>query len=249
MAFFQASVQAKNPDFNLKAQLIDTMADDFIVIEQPPRGQDLQSIMSPPRLYLMKSDKPKVTLGAMKDLVSMVVDSPPDEEEIEGRTVYSYQFGNFNNDAEMAVHAVAVGEYVLLSQDMKAVKDYLNGPKKDAKPLRKLPGLEHAAAKVGGFDCGAFGFENSRVMVGAIFSVLKENPSLLSEALGDLPEGIDPETGLPVGGGRLNEWFDFKLLPEFKKISKYLHYTVMGATTSDSGIRFRLFMPTPPKLR
>ena len=78
----------------------------------------------------------------------MVVDSPPDEEEIEGRTVYSYQFGNFNNDAEMAVHAVAVGEYVLLSQDMKAVKDYLNGPKKDAKPLRKLPGLEHAAAKV-----------------------------------------------------------------------------------------------------
>ena len=51
------------------------------------------------------------------------------------------QFGNFNNDAEMAVHAVAVGEYVLLSQDMKAVRDYLNGPKKDAKPLRKLPGL------------------------------------------------------------------------------------------------------------
>ena len=249
MAFFQASVQAKNPDFKLKGQLIDTMADDFIVIEQPPRGKDLQSIMSPPRLYLMKSDKPKVTLGAMKDLVSMVVDSPPDEEKIEGRTVYSYQFGNFNNDAEMAVHAVAVGEYVLLSQDIKAVKDYLNGPKKDAKPLRKLPGLEQAAAKVGGFEGGAFGFENSRVMVGAIFSVLKENPSLISEALGDLPEGIDPETGLPVGGGRLNEWFDFKLLPEFKKISKYLHYTVMGATTSDSGIRLRLFMPTPPKLR
>ena len=39
MAFFQASVQAKNPDFNLKAQLIDTMADDFIVIEQPREGR------------------------------------------------------------------------------------------------------------------------------------------------------------------------------------------------------------------
>ena len=61
-----------------------------------------------------------------------------------------------------------------LSQDKKAVRDYLNGPKKDAKPLRKLPGL-NAAAGAGGFDGGAFGFENSRVMVGAIFSVLKEN--------------------------------------------------------------------------
>lgn len=249
LAFFQASVQAKNPEFKLKAQLIDTLADDFIVIEQAPRGDDLQALLSPPRLYLVKSEQPKVTLGAMKDLVSMVVDTPPDSEEIEGRTVYSYQFGNFNNDEETAVHAVAVGEYVLISQDLKAVKDYLNGPKQGAKPLRALAGLKQAAEKVGGFESGAFGFENSRVMVGAIFSVLKENPNLISEALGDLPEGIDPETGLPVGGGRLSEWFDPKLLPDFRQISKYLHYTVTGATTTDAGIRFRLLMPTPPKLR
>ena len=249
LAFFQASVQAKDPAFKLKAQLIDPLADDFIVIEQAPRGEDLRSLLSPPRLYLLKSAKPKLTLGAMKTLVSMVVETPPDAEEFEGRTVYSYQFGNFNNEEETAMHAVAVGEYVLLSQDLKALKDYLSGPKKGAKPLRKLAGLEKAAAKVGGFESGAFGFENSRVMVGAIFSVLKENPNLISEALGDLPEGIDPDTGLPVGGGRLSEWFDFKLLPEFKQISKYLHYTVTGATTTDQGIRFRLFMPTPPKLR
>ena len=95
MAFFQAQIQTKNPDFKLKAQLIDTMGDDFIMIEMAPRGLGLKDIINSPRLYLINSKKPKVTLRALMDIISMVIDAPPEEEEIEGRTLYSYNFGNF----------------------------------------------------------------------------------------------------------------------------------------------------------
>ena len=128
----------------------------------------------------------------------------------------------------------------------KALKEYLDGPKEGAKPLSKLAGLNNAAKKVGGLDNGAFGFENSKVMGRALFTVLKKNPTLISDAFGRLPEGIDPNTGLPIGGDRFGEWLDFKLLPEFKQISKYLHYTVAGIKADKQGIRMRLFMPIPP---
>ena len=246
MAFFQAQVQAKNPDFKLKAQLIDTMGDDFIVIEMAPRSGDIQNLLNPPRLYMINSKKPKVTLRAIMDLISMVVEASPEEDEIEGRTLYSYNFGNFVDDQETSVHAVAVGEYVLFSQDLKALKEYLDGPKEGAKPLAKLAGLKKAAKKVGGMEGGAFGFENSKIMARGLFTVLKKNPNLISDAFGGLPQGIDPDTGLPVGGDRFGEWLDFNLLPEFKQISKYLHFTVAGIKADKQGIRMGLFMPLPP---
>ena len=246
MAFFQAQVQAKNPEFKLKAQLIDTMGDDFIMIEMAPRGKKIQNLLNPPRLYMINSKKPKVTLRAIMDLISMVVEAPPEEDEIEGRTLYSYHFGNFVDEKETTLHAVAVGEYVVFSQDLKAIKSYLDGPKEGAKPLAKLAGLNQAAKKVGGLDGGAFGFENSKIMARGLFTVLKKNPNLISDAFGGLPQGIDPDTGLPIGGDRFGEWLDFKLLPEFKQISKYLHYTVVGVRADKQGIRMGIFMPTPP---
>ena len=246
MAFFQAQVQAKNPEFKLKAQLIDTMGDDFIMIEMAPRGKKIQNLLNPPRLYMINSKKPKVTLRAIMDLISMVVEAPPEEDEIEGRTLYSYHFGNFVDEKETTLHAVAVGEYVVFSQDLKAIKSYLDGPKEGAKPLAKLAGLNQAAKKVGGLDGGAFGFENSKIMARGLFTVLKKNPNLISDAFGGLPQGIDPDTGLPIGGDRFGGWLDFKLLPEFKQISKYLHYTVVGVRADKQGIRMGIFMPTPP---
>ncbi|MEE2714949.1 MAG: hypothetical protein VYD34_02960 [Verrucomicrobiota bacterium] len=249
MAFFQAQVQTENPDFKLKAQLIDTMGDDFIMIEMAPRGEKIQDLLNPPRLYMVNSKNPKVTLQAIMDLISMVVETPPEEDEIEGRTLYSYHFGNFVDDQETSVHAVAVGEYVLFSQNLKTMKQYLDGPKEGAKPLAKLAGLKKAAKKVGGLDGGAFGFENSKLMVRGLFTVLKKNPNLISDTFGGLPQGIDPDTGLPIRGDWFGKWLDFKMLPEFKQISKYLHYTVVGIKADKQGIRMGLFMPIPPALK
>ena len=246
MAFFQAQIQTKNPDFKLKAQLIDTMGDDFIMIEMAPRGLGLKDMINPPRLYLINSKKPKVTLRALMDIISMVIDAPPEEEEIEGRTLYSYNFGNFIDNQEASVHMMAVGEYVMFSQDLKAMKQYLDGPEEEAKPLAKFSGLNQAAKKVGGMDSGAFGFENTKIMAQGVFTMLKKNPDLISNAFRGRPQGIDPDTGLPVQENRFSEWLDFQLLPEFKQISKYFNFSVVGVRADKQGIRMGIYIPTAP---
>ena len=251
---FEVSIRANDPDFNLKEQLIETLGDDFIVIEQPTKGGELNDIISPSSLFLMKSTNPAVTSKAIRTLVAAVLPEPPEERELDGRTIYTYPIGGAFEGAEQAVHLTSVGEYLVLSLDEKALESFLKGPNKDAKKLIDLPGLKEAADKVGGFKSGMFAYENQKPMARSIFDLLHENPGFLEGMLGGLPGPggrgrIDPDTGLPAGGPNISEWLDFKLLPEFKKVSKYFHYTVSGMQVTQQGINLRVFAPTPPELR
>ena len=249
LGFFETSIRANDPDFNLKEQLIETLGDDFIVIEQPTEGGKLNDIISPSSLFLMKSTKPAVTSKAIRTLVAAVLPEPPEERELDGRTIYTYPIGGAFEGAEQAVHLTSVGEYLVLSLDEKALERFLKGPKKDAKKLIDLPGLKKAADKVGGFKSGMFAYENQKPMARSIFNLLHENPGFLEGMLGGLPGRIDPDTGLPVQGPNISEWLDFKLLPEFKKVSKYFHYTVSGMQVTQQGISLRVFAPTSPELK
>ena len=249
---FEVSIRANDPDFNLKEQLIETLGDDFIVIEQPTEGGELNDIISPSSLFLMKSTKPAVTSKAIRTLVAAVLPEPPEERELDGRTIYTYPIGGAFEGAEKAVHVTSVGQYLVLSLDEKALESFLKGPKKDAKKLIDLPGLKEAADKVGGFKSGMFTYESQKPMARSIFNLLHENPGFLEGMLGGLPGRggrIDPDTGLPAGGLNISEWLDFKLLPEFKKVSKYFHYTVSGMQVTKQGINLRVFAPTPPGLK
>ena len=246
---FEVTIRANDPDFNLKEQLIETLGDDFIAIEQPTEGGELNDIISPSSLFLIKSTKPAVTSKALRTLVAAVLPEPPEERELDGRTIYTYPVGGAFEGAEQAVHLTSVGEYLVLSLDEKALERFLKGPKKDAKKLIDLPGLKKAADKVGGFKSGMFAYENQKPMARSIFNLLHENPGFLEGMLGGLPGRIDPDTGLPVQGPNISEWLDFKLLPEFKKVSKYFHYTVSGMQVTQQGISLRVFAPTPPELK
>ena len=249
---FEVSIRANDPDFNLKEQLINTLGDDFIVIEQPTEGGELNDIVSPSSLFLMKSTKPAVTSKAIRTLVAAVLPEPPEERELDGRTIYTYPIGGAFEGAEQALHLTSVGQYLVLSLDEKALERFLKGPKKDAKKLIDLPGLKEAADKVGGFKSGMFTYESQKPMARSIFNLLHENPGFLEGMLGGLPGRggrIDPDTGLPADGPNISEWLDFKLLPEFKKVSKYFHYTVSGMQVTKQGINLRVFAPTPPELK
>jgi len=249
---FEVSIRANDPDFNLKEQLIETLGDDFIVIEQPTEGGELNDIISPSSLFLMKSTKPAVTSKAIRTLVAAVLPEPPEERELDGRTIYTYPIGGAFEGAEQAVHLTSAGEYLVLSLNEKALEGFLKGPKKDAKKLIDLPGLKEAADKVGGFKSGFFAYESQKPMARSIFDLLQENPGFLEGMLGGLPGPrgrIDPDTGLREGGANVSEWLDFKLLPEYKKVSKYFHYTVSGMQVTQQGISLRVFAPTPPELK
>ena len=105
---------------------------------------------------------------------------------------------------------------------------------------------------MGGFKSGMFTYESQKPMARSIFNLLHENPGFLEGMLGGLPGRggrIDPDTGLPAGGPNISEGLDFKLLPEFKKVSKYFHYTVSGMQVTKQGINLRVFAPTPPELK
>ncbi|MDP7010689.1 MAG: hypothetical protein QF685_04860 [Verrucomicrobiota bacterium] len=248
----EVSIRANDPDFNLKEQLIGTLGDDIIVIEQPTTVEEPNNIISPSSLYLMKSTKPAVTSKAIRTLVAAVLPEPPEEREVDGRTIYTYSIGGAFEGAEQAVHLTSVGEYLVLSLDEKALERFLKGPKKDDRKLIDLPGLKEAADKVGGFKSGMFAYESQKPMARSIFKLFRENPGFLEGMLGGLrgPGGrIDPDTGLPAGGPDISEWLDFKLLPEFKKVSKYFHYTVSGMQVTKQGISLRVFAPAPPGLK
>ncbi|SVB36113.1 uncharacterized protein METZ01_LOCUS188967, partial [marine metagenome] len=206
---FEVTIRANDPDFNLKEQLIETLGDDFIAIEQPTEGRELNDIISPSSLFLIKSTKPAVTSKALRTLVAAVLPEPPEERELDGRTIYTYPVGGAFEGVEQAVHLTSVGEYLVLSLDEKALERFLKGPKKDAKKLIDLPGLKEAADKVGGFKFGFFAYENQKPMARSIFDLLHENPGFLEGMLGGLPGPggrgrIDPDTGLPAGGPNIS---------------------------------------------
>ena len=251
IGLLEGMLRANDPEFRLKEKFIDTIADDMIIISPAPRGKGLEELFSPRSLYLMKSTKPAVTLGSIISMAGMA-EVEPEEREIEGRKVFSYDFGaELGQFGGQGLHLTTMNEYVVITPDEKTLTQFLKGPKKDAKKLADLPGLKAAADKVGGLEAGAFAFENQKAFGRAIFKFLKENPNLIEDTLGGLggDQFIDPETGLPAGGPDLSAWLDFKLLPEFGKVSKYFHFTVSGLETTEQGIRLRTYAPRPPAIK
>ena len=243
--------QQNNPNFSFKEQIIDTLGDDFIMMEmaRPKVGDGLVDIFGGATLFLIQSRKPAVTLGAIQTIINLAVPVPAESREFLGRTIHSYDIGGEGGDT--GLHLTIAGGYLILSSSGKAIEDHLRGPGKDAQPLAKMAALKKAAAKVGGMK-GAFAYENQQHMLGPIFKVLKNNPNIIEQTLDNLPIGpdqeIDPNTGLPVAPD-FSDWLDFKLLPDFAKIKKYLHITVSGVEVNEAGIHFRTFAPVPPALK
>ena len=243
--------QQNDPNFSFKEQIIDKLGDDFIMMEmaRPDAGNDLGDLISSSTLFMFKSRKPAVTLGALQTIIKLAVPVPAESREFLGRTIHSYDIVGEGGDT--GLHLSIAGGYLILSSSAKAIEDHLRGPGKDAQPLAKSAALKKAAAKVGGMK-GAFAYENQQHMLGPIFKMLKNNPNVIEQTLDNLPIGpdqeIDPDTGLPVAPD-FSDWLDFKLLPDFAKIKKYLHITVSGVEVNEAGIRFRTFSPTPPTLK
>ena len=73
------------------------------------------------------------------------------------------------------------------------LEKFLMGPKKNAKKLADHPGLKAAAAKVGGFDSGAFAYENQKPIARVLFNSIKENPDFLNDLVGER-DSVDANT-------------------------------------------------------
>ena len=236
-------VRAKAPEFNFREQVIGTLADDFIIMEPAPTGVHLQELITPSTLYLMKSKKPDVTLKALLTIVQVASEQEAEKAKVAGRTVYSFPLTPQGQEGpQISVHATATKEYVALTLHENTIKNFLAGPRRDMKKLADRAGLQVAAGQVGGMGSGFFAYENQRPFARSIFRYAKDNPDFLVELLKGFQ---NPDLGRPDVA--INDWLDFRLLPDFKQVQKYFHFSVAGQQVTEQGISWRLFAPALPK--
>ncbi|MEW6302189.1 MAG: hypothetical protein AB1705_01885 [Verrucomicrobiota bacterium] len=247
----------KDPNFNLKTQLIGNLGDDMIGYEKPPRSTQLVDLLSPPSLFLLSSpDAPKLA-EAIKTAVGSFVPggaggdgAAVKEREFLGRRIYSVSAGpSVSPDGSRVVQRMlsfaASGGYVAISQDAAALEEYLRAGEAQSKPLREATGLNEAAQRVGGMGTGVFGYEKQNETLRAMFTALKKNPDLFDQFMPPVPGARPGATPRKAE----NRWLDFSLLPPFERVEKYFHWSVYSLSATPEGLMVRGFSPTPPALR
>ncbi len=241
----------KDPDFDLRKNLIANLGDDVISYQKPPRTQTLADLGSPPTLYLIGSPKAEQVASAIKALGAVMPQPKIKEREFLGRTVYTLglppgQTPGGGRPVERTLHYTASGGYVALSTDVSMLEEFLRSGDSSPKALRNTPGLNEAAQKIGGMSTGLFSYENQVEAARAAVETLKKESGTLANLFGGT------QLTSQLGGDnseKFKEWVDFSLLPSFDRISKYFHMNVTAGSVDASGIHIKFFNPNPPQLK
>ena len=239
----------KDPNFDLRKNLIANLGDDVIIYEKKPKEASLNA--TAPTLYLVSSPRAEQMAAAVKALTAFLPQPRFKEREFLGRTVYTVNLPAAGPEpgsrerrgpSEPRVLSYAAsGSYVVFSTDTPMIEEYLRA--NDIRPLRESAGLAQAAEKVGGMGTGLFGVENQQEAMRVTFEALKKESASIEELLSGSPLGgrLDTEEDK-----KFKEWFDFSLLPNYDQISKYFGIAVWSGAVNTEGLNFRWFSPKPP---
>lgn len=240
----------KDPNFDLRKNLIANLGDDVITYQKAPRKQTLEDLNSPPALFLIGSPRAEQVASAIKALGAVMPQPKVKEREFLGRTVYALGLppspsAGGGRPVERALHYAASGGYVAMSTDVAMLEEFLRSGDSTAKALRDLPGLNDAAQKVGGMAKGMFGYENQAESMRAAVETLKKDSGNLASLFGGTPMAGQLEDSAE----KLKDWIDFSLLPSFDKISKYFYISVASGAVTSEGMGFKVYNPNPPQLK
>lgn len=248
------SVLGKNidPQFDFKKSLVGNLGDDYVSYQKNPRNYTLEELDSPPALTLVGSPNADPLLLALRTASASFApqSTKSSEREFLGRKIYTTPFPSIpgeDQDApvERALNLAASGGYVAMSFDPAMVEEYLRSSEAKVKPLAETPGLKESAQAVGGFNTGAFWFENQNAVMRVLFEALKKDTNALDSLFsGPLQQLLEKE-----GASELKAWMDFSLLPSFEKVAKYFNFGVHAITTTADGMVLKAFYPTPPGLK
>jgi hypothetical protein len=243
----------KDPNFDLKKDLIGNLGNDFMEYEKSPRSSTLEDLNSPPSLYLIGSPSAEKLAQAFKASTSILPtptgsEAALKEREFLGRKVYSMALPSMpgldgSKPVKQSLNFAASGGYLAISTDVALLEEFLRSNESTGKALRETPGLSEAAQKVGGMNTGFFGYENQSESMRGTLETLKNDAIRLRKlfTIGEKPgSNVDQN---------LKEWLDFALLPPFDQLAKYFHFVVYSGSATSSGLSWKLFAPTPPQLR
>jgi len=266
MTFFTAAIKQNNPDFDLRKNFIDNLGDDMISFDRAPRGPTLKDLNEQPSLYLFGSRNGEQLLASVRSLMAIVPQGGGGgrpggglkfkEREFQGRTIYSIPLpGGMGRprrpgdpvDSDRELSLCASGGYIAISSDTAMLEEYLRSAGREGKTLRSLPGLAAASEKVGGMNTGLFGYNDDARQVKASIEMAKKDGNSIAELISQSPLG--GRLGMEDGIKAFKEWFDFSLLPDWEKISKYFYFSVYAGTATPEGLTLKLFTPDPPQFR
>ncbi|MCI0746058.1 MAG: hypothetical protein L0Y58_11690 [Verrucomicrobia subdivision 3 bacterium] len=245
----------KDPEFDLRKNLVANLGDDLIIWEKKPKDTTLAAVDRPPTIYLLSSPRAEQMAGAIKSLTAFLPQpSKFKEREFLGRRVCTVDLPAAAGASgagktgprmgERTLSYAASGSYVVFSTDQALLEEYLRAA--DARPLRETPGFAQAAEKVGGTGTGLFGFENQAENWRVMFEALKKESASIEDLISGsrLAGKLDTEEDK-----KFKEWFDFSLLPDFDQVAKYFYYTVFAGTVTTDAMTFKWFSPNPPGLK
>jgi len=255
-----AAGKDKDPNFDLKKNLIGNLGDDFMTYEKNPKTDKAANLATPPSIVLVGSPNPSELLDAMRMVLSMMPpplsSAPVKEREFLGKKIYSIngstplEPNETADDGKAALagssfNFTASGGYVGFSSDPSMLEEFIRSSDSNGKTLREMAGLSDAVQKIGGTENGLFTFDNQAESLRVSFEVLKNDPEGYRRLLFF---GV-PQAAGPNEENRMSRWFNVKLLPSYDAISKYFGVTVMSGATTADGLHIKAFGPTPPAMK
>jgi hypothetical protein len=253
-----AGAKERDPDYDLRKNLLGNLGDDIISYEKTPRGMTPLEMSSPPSVYLIGSPNPEQLSAALKGI--FVILSPqgtPTEREFLGKKIYTITIQNPaligglpepGKPLTRTISYAAARSYVALTSDASLLEEFLRTSENPPKALRDTPGLAEATAKVAGAGTGLFNYENQSETMRASFDAMKKNPAAATNAstFGPFSSAFPGMSGAEKS---VRGWMDFSLLPSFDRVGKYFHFTVTGTSANVDGLTVKMFAPIPPDLK
>lgn len=246
------AAKEKDPNFDVKKNLIGNLGDDMISYEKTPRGASLAEVASPPSIFLVGSPKPEELAMALKNLLVLVgqqTGAAPEEREFLGRKIYSIPLramglpmGNAAaGGAGVTLRYSASRGYLALSTDASILEEFLRSGDAQAKPLKETAGLSEAAQRVLGPGSSLFGYQNEAEAMRGWFEMLRKD--------GGAGTNSSIAAVLAQVNQHIKDWVDLSLLPPYDQVSKYFYFSVYGGGATVDGLGFKAFSPTPPGTR
>lgn len=241
--FANLAAQQKDPNFDIRKNLIGNLGDDWISYQKAPRGSTLADLNSPPSLFLFGVVNPDQAALSIKNVMSS--GSPQGNavapRQFLGRTIYTFTLPSRRSAAPGLLYCTTSSGYVALSSDVSMIEAFLRSADSKVRPLRETTGLAGAAQHVNSAGNGLFAYENQQETMRAFFSALKNSPP---------DKGANPLGALPFAspGKMFGDWVDFSLLPDFDKVSKYFYFSVTGGSVTADGLSYKMFAPRPPQM-
>ncbi len=229
----------KDPNFDFNKSFVANLGDDLITFQKSPREKTLAALQDAPSLTLVGSPDATQLANGLKAASSLLptAGDGSKERDFNGHRIFGVKMpGKEGGDDGKLLEFSSGNGYLAISTDPGILEQFLRSGDAEGKSLKDNASMAAAAEKVGGMGTGLFGFQDAKEGTRIWWEVLRQG------------DGLDQLMGVSTGANsdkKLGDWVDFKLLPPFEEVGKYLGLSVFSGKWESAGFNLLGFWPTP----